>query len=198
MLEKISSGYKATVAVAATGVAATYGLYAYTQSIAIKHVPNGIWNSEAWTQDWGSDTVIASISIMCSGIVGLVTAFITPITFQVEHGIQKQKANLNEYEKFKLNGTCNLSYRGIYGANVSILEETIYELNKGKDNFIKYFEGKGQEYQKLIVGNIIKSIDNLDSSIEIWLEKHYAPIVEQTGIIGIGINQQIKTYFQIE
>jgi len=80
-----------------------------------------------------------------------------------------------------------LSNEGLSAYNVSILEETVYELNKGEDEFKNYFEAAGEKKKIYIMDRIIELEDIVIPTIKQWLEKNYFPIVN-AGIIGVGKN----------
>jgi len=189
MLKKIDSEYKKLAALFAGGIVVTSGLYAVAQSIALKYVPYGVWNSEAYQQNWGLDNVIASTALSFAALSGVVTMFVTPIFTIIHYAETKNFAGISRENQ-------KLISESPYPYNIKKKWETVYDVNlpvdyiallgEDQNKFAKYFEESSKEKKISIVGDLINLKEDINPTLESWLVKYYAPIVDQAGIMGVG------------
>ena len=89
---------KAAIRCGSLGAVAT-GFYLNAQRIAESHVPGGIWNPEAYGQNWGPDGVHAALSIGGAIAFGLSTAIIAPIRFKLIYDNSNTQTELNTHKR---------------------------------------------------------------------------------------------------
>ena len=97
------------------------GLYITAQGIALKYVPEGVWNPIAYKQDWGTDGDIAFCSLVGAGIIGGLIALSCPPILMRNYRLSNTETEI-DFENNVISQTTPI----FYGLNV-LSESIIFE-----------------------------------------------------------------------
>jgi len=182
MFNNVDAYKKRVAGIFTTGTVISTGLFAYTQSIALKYVPNGLFNSEAWTVSeqymWGIDSVLADFTGAGASVVAIFTLGITSYT------IIDRIRNPEKYITLAESDGLSKKASSVHDSYHSF--DYISLLRQNQDNFKIYFDSVNDKKKVEVVSSIIKLEDIVNPTINQWLVKNYAPIVNKAGIMGVG------------